>query len=197
MKTFTIDSENNITIYASKEEANQNQAEGVQLFNSEEQLAALASGWGGQRLVDIWNSLPGFTPIKKFTDRKTAINRIWKAIQSLQAPEEGEKKAAPPRDVATGRAAKSKASSKAKGRKKAASTAESGASEAREGSKKAAILELLRKSKGATLKELMAATAWQAHSVRGFISGAIIKKMGLKVESSKNSDGERAYRITE
>jgi len=38
--------------------------------------------------VDLWNSLPGATPVKKFTDRKTAIARIWKAIQSLQpAPE--------------------------------------------------------------------------------------------------------------
>jgi len=41
----------------------------------------------------------------------------------------------------------------------------------------------------------MAATGWQAHSVRGFISGAIVKKMGLKVESSKRTDGERAYSL--
>ncbi|OPZ57045.1 MAG: hypothetical protein BWY87_01711 [Deltaproteobacteria bacterium ADurb.Bin510] len=41
----------------------------------------------------------------------------------------------------------------------------------------------------------MAATDWQAHSVRGFISGSLTKKMGLNVESFKRPDGERAYRI--
>jgi hypothetical protein len=41
----------------------------------------------------------------------------------------------------------------------------------------------------------MEVTAWQAHSVRGFISGSLTKKMGLKVESFKRPDGERAYRI--
>ncbi|OFW39988.1 MAG: hypothetical protein A3J28_00185 [Acidobacteria bacterium RIFCSPLOWO2_12_FULL_60_22] len=87
-----------------------------------------------------------------------------------------------------GRAAKSKATRKAKGRKKAAR----GRQGAREGSKKAAILELLHRPMGATLKDIMAAAGWQAHSVRGFISGAIVKKMGLKVESQKRADGERA-----
>ena len=40
----------------------------------------------------------------------------------------------------------------------------------------------------------MDATEWQAHSVRGFISGSLGKKMGLTVESFKRTDGERAYR---
>ena len=65
----------------------------------------------------------------------------------------------------------------------------------REGSKKGAILVLLRQPNGATMKDVMAATGWQAHSVRGFISGSIVKKMGLKVESQKRADGERAYSI--
>jgi hypothetical protein len=41
----------------------------------------------------------------------------------------------------------------------------------------------------------MSATNWQAHSVRGFISGALTKKMGLTVESFKRPDGARVYRI--
>jgi len=41
----------------------------------------------------------------------------------------------------------------------------------------------------------MSATGWQAHSVRGFISSHLGKKMGLMVESSKNETGERNYRI--
>ena len=191
MKTFTIDSENNITVFASMQQAKTSDQTDSALFTTQEELNKLADGWPGGRLVEIWNSLPGATPVKKFTDRKTAIARIWKAIQSLQPAPEAQEKAAPARDVATGRAAKSKATSKAKGHKKAAPAIQG----AREGSKKAAILELIRKPGGATLKELMAATGWQAHSVRGFISGAIVKKMGLKVESSKRTDGERAYSL--
>lgn len=53
----------------------------------------------------------------------------------------------------------------------------------RDGSKKAAVI-LSRKDE-ATLEAIMKATDWQAHSVRGFISGALIKKSGLKVESFK------------
>ena len=63
----------------------------------------------------------------------------------------------------------------------------------REGSKTAQVLELVRQPGGATLKEIMAATNWQAHSVRGFISGKLTKKMGLKVASIKREDGERTY----
>ena len=66
---------------------------------------------------------------------------------------------------------------------------------AREGSKSAKVLDLLRRPDGATLKEIMKATGWQPHSVRGFISGALGKKMGLTVESTKREDGERVYTL--
>ena len=66
---------------------------------------------------------------------------------------------------------------------------------ARDGSKAAKILDLLKRPEGATLKGLMKATDWQAHSVRGFLSGTIGKKMGLKVASTKSEDGERSYSI--
>ena len=56
------------------------------------------------------------------------------------------------------------------------------------------VLALIQRAKGATLAEIMEATSWQAHSVRGFISGNLGKKMSLNVESFKRSDGERAYR---
>jgi Protein of unknown function (DUF3489) len=45
------------------------------------------------------------------------------------------------------------------------------------------------------LQHLVRATGWQAHSVRGFISGALGKKLRLKIESFKTARGERAYRI--
>ena len=54
------------------------------------------------------------------------------------------------------------------------------------------ILELIGRTKGATLAEIMKATEWQAHSVRGFISTAR-KKHGLKIVSAKNDAGERTY----
>ena len=63
-------------------------------------------------------------------------------------------------------------------------------------SKGAKIIEMIGRAKGATLTELMQATDWQAHSVRGFISGALGKKMGLTVESTNNEAGERTYRLT-
>ncbi|MGO9013282.1 MAG: DUF3489 domain-containing protein [Bryobacteraceae bacterium] len=75
----------------------------------------------------------------------------------------------------------------AKSAKKAAS--------ARPGSKTAKVLDLLRRSGGATLKELRKATGWQAHSVRGFLSGALGKKMGLAVTSTKAEDEERRYSV--
>ncbi len=46
------------------------------------------------------------------------------------------------------------------------------------------------------LVDSMKATGWQSHSVRGFLSGTVGKKMGTPVESSQRGDGERAYRIS-
>ena len=66
---------------------------------------------------------------------------------------------------------------------------------ARDGSKTAKILDLLKRPGGATAKELMKATGWQPHSVRGFLSGTVGKKMGLTVTSTKGEDGERTYSV--
>jgi hypothetical protein len=92
------------------------------------------------------------------------------------APKKGKagKKASPPKKAP-------------KGGKKAGS--------ARDGSKAAKILDLLKRPEGATLAAIMKATSWQPHSVRGFISGTLGKKMGLNVVSTKTEDGERTYSI--
>ena len=66
---------------------------------------------------------------------------------------------------------------------------------ARDGSKAAAILDLLKRKDGVTLQELLKATGWQPHSVRGFLSGTVGKKMGLTVTSAKGEDGERTYSV--
>jgi hypothetical protein len=96
--------------------------------------------------------------------------------------------------------AKGKAGKKASPAKKApkGATGAKGAKKpgsARDGSKTAQVLDLLKRPDGATLKELMKATGWQAHSVRGFISGTLGKKMGLAVSSTKGEDGERSYSV--
>jgi hypothetical protein len=63
-------------------------------------------------------------------------------------------------------------------------------------SKGAKVLALIRRPKGATLAELAKLTSWQNHSIRGYLSGTVGKKMGLSVESVKREDGERVYSIS-
>jgi hypothetical protein len=65
----------------------------------------------------------------------------------------------------------------------------------RQGSKTGKVTDLIKRPEGATAKELMKATGWQSHSVRGFLSGTLGKKMGLTVISTKSADGERSYSI--
>jgi hypothetical protein len=57
------------------------------------------------------------------------------------------------------------------------------------------VLDLMKRREGATLAEIAKATDWQNHSIRGFVSGHITKKLGLKVESTKSEAGERTYKI--
>ena len=92
-------------------------------------------------------------------------------------------------------APKPAAKKEAKPASKKASKPEKDAAVPREFSKKAIVLDLLRRKDGATMAEIAKATDWQNHSIRGFISGNLTKKMGLTVESSKNEAGERTYRI--
>lgn len=62
-------------------------------------------------------------------------------------------------------------------------------------SKQAAILQLLQ-GPGATIGQMMQSTGWQAHSVRGMLSGVIRKRLGFDVQCSRGPDGVRTYRIT-
>ena len=107
MKAFTIDVENNIAVHASAKATPK--TEGTQLFTSEDALAELAAAWPASRMVEIYNSLTGVTPVKKFTSCGTAVARIWKAIQTL-----GEAEAPQSADAATEQAPAKKKASRAK-----------------------------------------------------------------------------------
>ncbi len=186
MTTFAIDTDNTITAYTAGDAIPAEHAR----FTSEKELVKLGANWPIDRLVEIWNSFAGvppfgdLKPVKNFTDRKTAVARIWKAVQALTP--------APAPQAAPAAPKKAKATKEAKPKGDA-----TGPNEAREGSKKAVVLEMLRRPEGATLADIQAATGWQAHSVRGFISGSLGKKMGLAIESLKTSEGARAYRVTQ
>ena len=200
MIIFTIENEsNNIMAHATMEGAEA--VPNTDRFRNEATLTKLVADWPAARLVGIYNSLPGVSPVKKFTDRKTAVGRIWKAIQSLRVamPSEVETQAGAQTDttatpvapqlaeVAPAEAPADKQTTPAKKAPRAKG--------AREGSKTAIVLELLKRAGGVTSKELMEATAWQAHAVRGFLSGTIGQKMGLKLVSAKGDSGERTYSL--
>ena len=65
----------------------------------------------------------------------------------------------------------------------------------RENSKQAAVLRMLQRPEGATVQQIVDATGWQAHTVRGTFAGAFKKKLGLTITSDKAQGGERIYRI--
>jgi len=119
------------------------------------------------------------------------------------APAEQPKPGKKPRVAAHGphvAPANAKSGKKATPAKKAAKSPKSAkspkkATGVRQGSKTAKVLDLLKRSGGATLKQLTTATGWQSHSVRGFLSGALGKKMGLRVASTKAEGGERRYSV--
>jgi len=211
MKLFSIDADNTITTFAAAEQL----PEGQEHFATEKELAAVAANWPADRLVAVWNSFAGVAgfgadlkSVKKFTDRKSAVARIFKAIQKLDGAPEATLEAAP---AAT--AAPAKAPKAAKGARKAAKVAPAQdkaskpaktakpakkaatAKVPREFSKKAIVLDLLRRKTGATMAEIAKATDWQNHTIRGFISGTLTKKMGLAIESTKSESGDRTYRL--
>ncbi len=112
-------------------------------------------------------------------------------------PDKKPRSAAHRAHVAPSKAKSGKQATPAKKANKGALSAKSPkkATGAGQGSKTGKVLDLLKRSGGASLKELRKATGWQAHSVRGFLSGTLGKKMGLTVTSTKAEDAERRYSI--
>jgi hypothetical protein len=154
---FTIHVDNSVGISFLKDK--QPSRDGSIRFSSERELGRLAAHWPGARLAEIWNQLPGARRITRFTDRKTAVRRIWNAVQNLAPPHR-----------------------------------ESLAGGLDGGTKTERVVALLKGPAGASLRAIMELTGWQPHSVRGFISAQIAKRMGFQIQSFKR-DGERIYRI--
>ncbi|HEY4359592.1 MAG TPA: DUF3489 domain-containing protein [Bryobacteraceae bacterium] len=125
------------------------------------------------------------------------------AKETATAPAAGEQPTAARKPTraprrAPGAPAKDKAgkeASPAKNAPKAATKGKGAKVGARDGSKTAKVLELLKQPGGATADALLKATGWQAHSLRGFLSGTVRKKMGLAVISAKGDDGARTYSV--
>jgi hypothetical protein len=205
MKTFTIDTDNNICAFATQGEAAVTGVP-VDTFSSQKELAQLAGTWPEERLVAIYNSLPGVTPVETFKTAKTGASKIWESIQVLgkaaEAPgkPKANKKAKGSAKAAKGTPAKGKASQKATPAKSAPKAKKSPATEekpkgVRGGSKTAQVVAMLQRKNGATISEIMEKMGWQKHTVRGFVAGAM-KKAGYAVESFKPEGGERTYRIS-
>jgi hypothetical protein len=145
-------------------------AEAAVSFASAEEFASLAVGWPLSRLVAIWNTLPGVTPVNRFTDRKTAVARIWRALVEASGEHTGDLPA------------------RCSGRRPRKPLA-------RPESKKARVISLLHQRHGVTLREIMAATGWQAHTVRAFLSRSLARQAQLKITSSRRPDGKRVYHV--
>jgi hypothetical protein len=188
MSTFTIDAEDNITAYTDATECDPEHLQ----FDSQAALAKLSADWPMSRFVEIWNSIPGNTEVSKLADRKKAVARIWKAIQPLAGEAQASKPEAKPKKAAKGAkpSKKTKTAKKATPVKKAVRKPKSDRA-----NKKAEVIAMMQRAKGATLDEIMKATDWQRHTVRGFVS-ILGSKGGHKVESSKNAAGERTYKIS-
>jgi hypothetical protein len=105
---------------------------------------------------------PGQTAVKKFQDRKKAVARVWSAIQPLAGNGKSEKPAVrkPESPRKGGKPAK-----KAKAAKKASGKA-TGDKASDRSNKKAEVIAMMKRAKGATLAEIMEATGWQKHTVR-------------------------------
>ena len=189
MTTFTIDTENSITALTNQEVV-AGIPDGAMPFTSDKELLRLAADWPAERLVEVWNSIPGVKAETRFTSRKAGVARIWKAIQPLARNAQASEPVAP---KATKPAKGARRAKKAKPAKKAA-PAKKGGDKGERSNKKAEVIAMMKRGKGVTLAEIMEATGWQKHTVRGFVS-ILGSKGGQKIESTKSAAGERTYRI--
>jgi hypothetical protein len=198
MKAFTIDSERNITACASQQEAAAAQGD-TQAFATAAGLQGILKKLPAAAAVEIWNSMTGVAPVRKFRDGATAAKRIFAELQKLGGPADDATETAPAakpaRRARKARAKPAKATGTPKAAKKAKATKPAG-SGPRQTSKTAQLIEMLKRPGGATLEEVTARFGWQVHTTRALMSagGSLTKKHGITVISEKVGDS-RTYRI--
>jgi outer membrane biosynthesis protein TonB len=199
MKCFTIENEtNNITLHGSAKEAEA--VPDSERFGTEATLGKLAANWPAARLVEVYNSLPGVTEVKKFKDRATAVNRIWRAIQTLgqtepvaaepaatpvgepqeaaettqpeaEVPANAEPATDTPAAPQTPDVAPEAAPAKTKvARAKKAPKPATEPGTPRENSKTSQVIAMLKAEGGTTLEEIMTRMGWLKHTTRAMLS---------------------------
>jgi hypothetical protein len=96
MQTFSIDADNNISVFASPEEAAAASTTPFDSFSNRQDLADLIAAWPTERIVATWNSLPGVTPVKCFKTSNVAATKIWERIRELSEAAQPEAEAEKP-----------------------------------------------------------------------------------------------------
>ena len=169
MYIFGIDPNFNVTARRKRRKADVRN--NVLTFASDKELAEITAEWPVTRLVAIWNKLPRVKSVARFASRSIAIQRIWTAVQA-QRPLLGQDCEASDNSEQHLRIRKDSA---------------------KHTTKTAKIIALLKRDSGATIIELMEASKWRRHSVRGFVS-RLPQRFGFRIKSFTRG-GERAYRI--
>jgi Protein of unknown function (DUF3489) len=176
MKSFCIDANEQIQV---EHTAGSRLKKGARHFTSEQEWTRIAGDLPMARLIAIWNRLPGVSPVARFNSRAKALKRIWKVIAGLE-PNAGVP-AAESDHAVNSRTMNEQSLRAPRGSKR--------------DSKKAQMTALLKREQGVSIDQLVQITGWQKHSVRGFLSGTMRKKLGMKIVSAKNERGARVYRI--
>ena len=214
MPTYSINTDNNLAVHPDADAALKEAGTYGTAFDTEAQLTEATSVWPASRMIDIWNGFAGAPPfaelkeVKRFTDRKSAVARIWNAAQRLGETLEEEMKiaeqdmlraqqetASATKPAKPARTA-SKAPAQAQATKDATGTDDAPEPRQREGTRKAKVLALLEREGGVTLEEIMAETLWQKHSVRGFISTLASNHGHVITSTRREGDHARVYAIS-
>ena len=149
------------------------------------ELEAYANDHTLGELVELWNGLPGVKQVRKFTDRETAVRRIWAALH----PDAGDTGAANPKDTPKAKVIRNSATSGRKTAKKAKVSLQHKHEKRRD-----RAIALMSRAGGVTLAELAKKMDWELHTARGFVS-ILGSKHRIKIKSFKDEAGERTYQI--